>query len=82
MKTNLNKNNLIKKKNLLKYNKNKKKNILKSDKRNSIVDLMKDEYIERMKSLISTGSYNELRKNPLNKIIREAMEIINIPNLN
>jgi hypothetical protein len=50
---------------------------LKSDKGNSIVVLKKNDYFERMEKLIETGPYKELKKDPLNKMIRETNNIIN-----
>ena len=50
---------------------------LKSDKGNSIVVLSKKDYMERMTNLIITGPYIELKKNPLNKMIKECTKTIN-----
>lgn len=80
MKTNANTNNSIKKEKSFKIIQELKKKdcfYLKADKGNSIVVLKKKDYIERMKALINTGPYKELKKNPLSKMVREATKIIN-----
>lgn len=51
---------------------------MKSDKGNSLVILSKTQYETRMEKLISDGSYENIVKDPLNKMVKESRDAISL----